>query len=242
MNAKRKQAEELIYKVMDSVDTTGQNTAYYKEKFSKMSDVQFQKWASKSLPIRFHTKPFEIEPSMQDIENGLAVLNKPLLERVALPYLYVNKDGEPVWSKEAMVVYIHIKKMKQFISKKNSTPLSIDNRDMKSGLLVSHDKGGKTSDREMEALMVMGMNETMKEMSTYRADFMNAKSEAYQTISTTGTLSQKDIDISNSDSLSKNMLNTFLVGSLLNSNILNVDYMLPITIENRKRRTVRETE
>ena len=242
MNAKRKQAEELIYKVMDTVDTTGQNTAYYKEKFAKMSDTQFQSWAAKALPIRFHTKPFEIEPSMSDIEAGLKILNKPLLEKVALPYLYVNKDGEPVWSKEAMVVYIHIKKMKQFISKKNSTPLSIDNRDMKSGLLVSHDKGGKTSDREMEALMVMGMNETMKEMSTYRADYMNAKSEAYQTIATTGTLSQSDLDISNSDSLAKNMLNTFLVGSLLNSNILNVDYMLPITLENRKRKTVRETE
>gem|GEM_PF-5024432 len=40
-----------------------------------------------------------------------------------------------------MVVYIHIKKMKQFITKKNSAPSSIENRDMKSGLLVSHDKG-----------------------------------------------------------------------------------------------------
>ena len=38
--------------------------------------------------------------------------------------------------------------MKQFITKKNSTPTGIDNRDMKSGLLVSFDKGGKTSDRE----------------------------------------------------------------------------------------------
>ena len=32
-------------------------------------------------------------------------------------------------------------KTKQFITKKNSTPLSIENRDMKTGLLVSHDKG-----------------------------------------------------------------------------------------------------
>ena len=40
-----------------------------------------------------------------------------------------------------MVIYIHLKKMKQFITKKNSTPTGIDNRDMKSGLLVSFDKG-----------------------------------------------------------------------------------------------------
>ena len=158
MNPKRKKAEELIYKTMDTLDKTGMNTAYYKEKFSKMSDTEFQKWAAQPLPIRFHTKPFEVEPTMSDIEDALNQLGTPLLEKVALPYLYVNKEGEPVWSKEAMVIYIHIKKMKQFITKKNSTPLSIENRDMKTGLLVSHDKGGKSSDREMEAMTVMGSN------------------------------------------------------------------------------------
>lgn len=242
MNAKRKQAEELIYKVMDAMDSTGMNTAYYKEKFSKMSDEQFQKWCAQPLPFRFHTKPFEIEPKMDEIENALSILGIPLLEKVALPYLYVNNSGEPVWSKECMVVYIHIKKMKQFITKKNSTPLSIENRDMKSGLLVSHDKGGKTSDREMEALTVMGMDQTMKELSTYRADYMDAKSIAYQTIATTGKLSQEELDLQNRDSLSKNMLSAYMIGSLLNSNIVNVDYLLPATIENRGRRVTRETE
>lgn len=242
MNSKRKQAQDLIFKVMDTLDKTGANTAYYQNKFKSMSDAEFQKWAAQALPIRFHTKPFEIEPKMYEIEDALKILGIPLLEKVAMPYLYVNKDGEPVWSKEAMVVYIHIKKMKQFITKKNSTPLSIDNRDMKSGLLVSHDKGGKSSDREMEAMVVMGMDKTMKEMSTFRADYMDAKSIAYQTITTTGTLSQDDVPISNYDSLSKNQFNTYLVGSLLNTNMLNVDYLLPATIANRQRRVTRETE
>lgn len=242
MNSKRKQAQDLIFKVMDALDKTGANTAYYQNKFKSMSDAEFQKWASQALPIRFHTKPFEIEPKMYEIEDALKILGVPLLEKVAMPYLYVNKDGEPVWSKEAMVVYIHIKKMKQFITKKNSTPLSIDNRDMKSGLLVSHDKGGKSSDREMEAMVVMGMDKTMKEMSTFRADYMDAKSIAYQTITTTGTLSQDDVPISNYDSLSKNQFNTYLVGSLLNTNMLNVDYLLPATIANRQRRVTREIE
>lgn len=242
MNPKRKKAEELIYKTMDTLDKTGMNTAYYKEKFSKMNDTEFQKWATQPLPIRFHTKPFEVEPTMSDIEEALNNLGTPLLEKVALPYLYINKQGEPVWSKEAMVIYIHIKKMKQFITKKNSTPLSIENRDMKTGLLVSHDKGGKSSDREMEAMTVMGMDQTMKEFSTYRADYMDAKSIAYQTITTTGKLSQSDLDLSNRDSLSKNLLNAYLIGSLLNSNIVNMDYMLPATIENKQRKTTRETE
>ena len=41
MNAKRKKAEDLIYSVMDTLDTTGTNTAYYKQKFSQMNDSEF---------------------------------------------------------------------------------------------------------------------------------------------------------------------------------------------------------
>lgn len=242
MNAKRKQAEELIYKVMDILDKEGYNTAYYQKLFSKMSDAQFITFFKKQLPLRFHTKPFVVEPKMYEIEDALKAMNVPLLEKVALPYLYMDKDGNPVWTKEAMVIYIHIKKMKQFITKKNSTPSNIDSRDMKTGLLVSHDKGGKTSDREMEALAVMGLDETMEEFSTWRADYMDAKSAGYQTISLLGKISKKDIPIDETDSIAKNTLNVYMVSSLLNSNILNADYILPKTLADRKKKITRETQ
>ena len=241
MNAKRQQAEELIYKVMDTLDKEGYNSSYYKSLFAKMNDIEFFNFCKRNLPFRFHTKPFVIEPKMYDIEDALKVLGVPLLEKVALPYLYVDKEGNPVWSKECMVIYIHVKKMKQFITKKNSTPTGIDNRDMKSGLLVSFDKGGKCSDREMESLAVMGLDNTMEEMSTYRADYMDAKSAAYQTISTLGTLSRDDISISEDDSISKNTLNAYMVSSLITTNILNQDYLLPKTIADRKQKIRRET-
>ena len=134
-----------------------------------------------------------------------------------------------------------VEKMKQFITKKNSVPSNIDNRDMKSGLLISHDKGGKTSDREMEALAVTGLDKTMEEMSTWRADYMDAKASAYQTISTLGKISEEDIDISDTDSIAKNTLNAYMVSSLINSNILNKDYMLPKTIAGKKAKVVRES-
>jgi hypothetical protein len=108
--------------------------------------------------------------------------------------------------------------------------------------LYVNDIKGKASDREMEAMTVMGMEQTMKELSTYRADYMDAKSIAYQTIATTGQLSQKDLPLENTDSLSKNLLNTYMIGSLLNTNILNVDYMLPATLEAKTRKVTRETE
>ena len=240
MNAKRQQAEELIYKVFDTLDKDEYNSSYYKAMFAKMTDEEFMHFCERNLPFRFHTKPFVVEPKMHDIEKALKVLGVPLLEKVALPYLYIDKDGNPVWSKEAMVIYIHLKKMKQFITKKNSTPTGIDNRDMKSGLLVSHDKGGRESDREMEALAVMGLDETMDEFSTWRADYMDAKSIAYQTISTLGKISKEDIPIDETDSIAKSTLNAYLTSALINTNIINNGYMLPKTLADRKAKVVRE--
>lgn len=242
MTPQRKKAENKIYDFMDIVDKTGTNTAYYKSIFSKMNDAQFEKWCKRDLTIRFHTKPWVVEPTMNEIKNGLDYLKVPLTEKVALPYLYKNSNGEPVWSKPGIVIYIHMKKMKQFVIKKSNIPSSIDERDMKSGLLISHDKGGKTSDREMEGLIAMNMDHTMKELSTWRADYMNAKSIAYSTIANTGMISEKDIPIENEDSLAKNMLNYYMLGSCLYTNIINKDYMLPITVKNRKRKVTREVE
>lgn len=240
MTPQRKKAEELIYKYFDAVDKTGSNTAYYKNMFSKMSDTQFKTFCNRPLPFRFHVKPWVVEPKMEDIKEGLDVLGVPLTEKVYLPYMYKNSKGEPITSKEAVVVPIHIKKMKQFIVKKNHTTTGINDRDYKTGLLVYHDKGGKESDREMEGLIAMNMDHTMKELSTFRADAMNAKSVAYATIATTGTLSEKDIPIDQDDFTSKNTLNYYLLGSCIYTNIVNQDYMLPITVRNKERRVVRE--
>lgn len=242
MATPRQKAEELIYRYYDAVDKTGSNTAYYKGIFSKMSDAQFKKFCERPLPFRFHTKPWEVEPKMEDIKRGLDVLGVPLTEPVYLPYLYKNSKGEPVMSKPAVVVPIHIKKMKQFAVKKNNTVGSIDDRDYKTGLLVFHDKGGKTSDREMEGLIAMGMNDTMKELTTFRADAMNAKSIAYSTIATTGQVRLDEIPVDQADFTSKNTLNYYLLGSCMYTNIVNQDYMLPITVKNRQRRVTRETE
>ena len=94
----------------------------------------------------------------------------------------------------------------------------------------------------MEALAVMGLEKTMKEMSTWRADYMDAKSSAYQTISTLGKISESDIPIDNKDSIAKNTLNVYMVSSLINTNILNQDYMLPKTISGRTSKVQREVD
>ena len=240
MTPERKKAQALICAYFDQVDKTKANGDYYRELFAKMSDAQFKKFVSKQLPFKFQPKPFVIEPTMSDANDGLKVLNVPLLERVYMPYLYTNKDGKPVATKPCMVIWVHLKKMKQFITKKNSMSTDIDQRDMKNGLLVNFDKNGKTSDREFESLGIMGLDNTIEEFSRSRADSLRAKDATYNTIMTLGKVSKEDVPLDQDDSLSKNLLNVYMLGCGLNSNLVNQGLLLPRTIKDRQRKVERE--
>ena len=239
MNKKRQQAEELIYKVYDTVDPSKTNSDYYRKIFSSMSDEEFEQFCKRRLPFRFHEEVFTIEPKMYDIFDAFKILDKPLLEKVKLPYIYTNKDGVPVESKEALVIYIHLKRMKQMLTKKNNTAIDIDKRDMKTGLLIGEDKGGKETDREFESLATMGLEYTMDEFARPKADAMAAMSQMSNTILAKGYVSDKDIDVTKDDSIGKNLLNTYLIGSHIHSNLVDINYMTPLTARNKQTRIER---
>ena len=241
MFKKRKEVEEQVYKVMDILDPTKQNSQFYKAKFAKMNDKQFIKFFSQDFPLKFQIRLFEIEPTMKQISDALDYIHIPMIEQMNLPFEYRDKNGTPVKSDDALILYVPIRKVKQFLSKKNSMSTNISNRDMKSGLLQTVDKNGNTSDREMESLAVMGLDASMKELATYRADSMNAKDEFYSMINTTGMVRQSDVDVETSDSLARNELNVYLLGAGLNSNLINEGNYLRHTLTSRGRKTERET-
>ena len=231
MTKQRQQAEELIYKVFDTVDPTHTNSDYYKQIFDNMSDNDFVEFCKRRLPFRFHIQAFHVEPKMHDIISGFKVLNKPLLERVKLPYVYENSKGEPIETNECMVIYIHLKRMKQMLTKKNHTSIDIDKRDMKTGLLVSDDKGGKETDREFESLATMGLDYTMDEFARARADAMEAKAQMSSEILSKGYVSAEDIEMKDTDSIGKNLMNAYLIGAHIHSNLVDKDYYTPLTAE-----------
>lgn len=237
----RQDIEALILEVFYTIDKSNTNTDHYKKLFAKMTDDQFYKFISAKFPYRFHEKPFVTEPSMHECRVALEKIGKePLYCKVNLPYLYTNKDGVPVNTRETLVVWIPLKKVKQFLTKKNSMSIDISTRDMKTGLLTGVDKNGKTSDREMESLAVAGLDATINEFSKYRADSMNAKNELYNLININGTVTQKEVPVGIDDSLSKNLLNTYLIGSGFNSNLINQGYYLPYTIKNKQKKIERK--
>lgn len=242
IKARRAKAEQLIYDVYNAADITGTNAEYYKGIFANMSDQEFYKFFQQKLPLRFHTSAFKVEPKMYEIDKAFKVLNVPLYEKLNLPYLYTDSKGTPIKSKSAMVVYLHIKRMKQMLSKKNSISLSIAERDMHTGLLVNKSKTAKTSDREEEVFAIMGLEANMDEFSRIRADAMKSKEEMYSTIATTGMIKAGEIVPEKDEALSKRMLYTYMLGANIISNLLGEDngYINPHTIKNKHQQMERQ--
>ncbi len=233
-NKKREEVENLIYKIFDTIDPSKTNSDYYREIFSKMNNEEFYKFMERRLPFRFHQEVFKIEPKMYQIVDAFKILNKPLLEKLNLPHIYINRDGVPVQSQECMVIYIHIKRLKQLLAKKTNIALNTEKRDMKTGLLIGEDKGGKETDREFESLAAFGLDYTIDEFSRVRADSLKAAAQMNNIIMDKGYVDNNDIKITKDDSLGKNMLNVYLIGANIHSNLIDIDYMTPYTARNKQ--------
>ena len=229
----RKKVEEKIYKVFDMIDKTGANTEYYKTKFAKMNDKQFYDFFDQDFPLKFQSKVFENDPTIDQIMDGLNYLKVPIEEKVNMPFLYRNKDGVPVKSQSVLVVYMTLKRLKQMVQKKTGYSVNISKRDYRTGLLIDSDKNGNSTDREFESMVTFDLPETIKELATYRADAMNAKSKFYNQINTTGMVSQKDVPVENDDSLARNLISSYLLGAHINSNLVNTEDYLPRTLKKR---------
>ena len=230
----RQECEAIILNGFKLADRDGHNVEVYKKKFAKMTDDQFYDFCALDFPYRFHVDGFP-NTKIEDIEAALNAIGQHLIEPIALPYLYRNKDGVPVNTKPCIVGYIPIKRVQQIVTKKNGMSVDISQRDMKTGRLTGHDKNGMTSDLEQISLGVMGLEKTMIELSRPRADSMNAKSQFYNNINLKGQVSLDDIEIEIDDSLSKNLMNTYLLGALLNSNLINQDYYLMYTRKEKQK-------
>lgn len=231
---KRQEVENIIYKVFDTLDKTHTNSDYYREIFSKMSNNEFYHFFERRMPLRFHYDIFKIEPNMSNIVDALKIIGASLFEKVNLRHIYVNRQGKPVQSKECLVIPIHIKRLKQMVISKSHVAMNTEKRDMKTGLLTSSDKGAKETDREFESLAAFGLDYTMDEFARARADSLKASAEMNSIIMTKGFVTANDITVDRDDSIAKNLLNIYLIGAHIHSNLIDEDYMTPYTAKRHR--------
>lgn len=236
----RADIEKTVIEFFDILDKSGVNSNYYKELFSDMSDAQFVKFLSGKYPFKFQMRQSVTEPSMTDIIKACDYTGVPLLEEIYLPYLYTNKDGKAVKTAKCMVGYNHQKKVQQIVTKKSKWSVEVENRDMRSGRLIGADKGAATSDREFESMVTLGLDNTMYEFAKPKADNIRAKTAMNAAISTKGYVTQDDIPNDPSDSLSRNMVDVYMMSALLETNLTNADGYTQYTLKNRHRAVERK--
>ena len=222
LQEKRKAIEILVYNVFNTLDTTNENTNFYKKLFKSMSDVEFFKFmkkiANRDKYFYLDIETFNREPTIQNIEDAAGILNIPLFEHV----VFFDKETNQyiTTTTEVPVGYIHTRRVQQLVVKKNNTTTNINVRNPKNGQVTAHSKTVRDSDMENYVMTILEADNIMKEFLGPRADDMVMKQEMYRNIIRDGYCSLDDLssDVSNKTSL--NTLDSYFLSAGIKTDLV----------------------
>lgn len=223
--AKRKEMEDLIYKVFDALDPTGNNTAKYKEIFEGMNDNQFDDFfkdffKNEDQYLILDTVDYERDLKLENVEKAAKILNVPLFEKVAMPFVNRDKDKPVITKLPIPVGYVHVKRVQQILSKKNTTSTEIASRSAITGQVVGKDKNARESDQENFALVTLNAQNSLREFLGPRADDMVMKHEMYSAISQKGYVSLDELTNNVENKTTLNTLDVHLIGMGIKSDLI----------------------
>jgi len=229
---KRKEFMDYLTKVMDLLDPSGTNSQIYLEKYSKMSDTEFDKAVREFLNddeqnLYLEIVEFERDLKLEDIEKCAEFMNVPLYERVAMPYITGDMNNVVVTPEPVPVGYLHEKRMQQTILKKNTGSTSIVKRNPKTGQVTSDDKNARNSDVETYSLIATGALNGLAELQGPRADDMVMKNEMYSKIAKDGYVNLKDLTNDPENKVALNTLDAYFLMMGISTNLVTPLNVLP---------------
>lgn len=224
--AKRSRMENLVYDVFSELDPSGVNAKKYKDKFDAMSDAQFEKYFRTIfdnedlylvLDIVEYTKQ---TISLDTVIAAAKKLGIPLFERVIFPHMSADPNKPMITPAPCPVGYIHIKRLQQMISKKNTTSIDMSERSMTTGQVTGKSKNGRCSDLEAGLILQYGLNNVLKELYGCRSDDLQMKEQMMNLIQEKGffSLDELDSDVANKTTL--NTIDTYFTGMQLKTDLV----------------------
>jgi hypothetical protein len=238
LNAKRKKTQELVLGTMDILDKTGKNTKFYKELFDSMTDEKFESWIKDFLSdpeknFYMEILPYVNEPVLQQIKKAADYIGIPLEE-----YVYFRHDGNkdnPIRTREKVPTgYIHLRRLQQILSKKQSYSININQRNMKTGQVTGDDKIARVTNVENFALTAMGADKALKEFLGPRADNTAEKLQMLKKISTDRYIQLKDLSSDPEDSQTLQTVDAYFIGSGIKTDLLSPGLALRRTLKRKK--------
>lgn len=235
--AKRKQMEDIIYSTFTALDPTGVNTEKYKQMFSKMNNAQFDTFFKKffkdeNMYLTLDTVEYENSLKLEYVEKAAKILDIPLFEKIAMPFINKDKEHPVVTKYECPVGYIHIKRMQQILSKKNTTSTEISQRSQLTGQVTGKDKNARDSDQENFALVTMEADNTLRELLGPRADDNVMKTQMYNEIARKGYVSINELTNKVENKTTLNTVDVYLIGMGIKSDLVTDGLVVNKTLNN----------
>ena len=209
---------------MDILDPSGNNSKFYKEIYSNMSDDQFDKEFKKFLNNEDENFYLEIVEFERDLDMGKIrecgdFMKIPLEEYVSF-YLTNGDDTISVSPQPIPVGYIHEKRMPQTLLKKSAGSLEIEKRNPLTGQVTGKDKNARNTDTITYALTAFKAENALKELMGPRADDMHAKAQMYNSISKNGYVRLADLDDDPYNKVALNTLDVYFLMQGISTNLV----------------------
>jgi hypothetical protein len=242
----RRDTLDIIKRGFQDIDTPDRsNTKFYENMISQMSDDKFVEWMLEFLQNDDENLYLEVdgdnEPDIRDIRRCAERLNIPL--EYKLYYRHGVYADQPMPTMEPVIVgIVPVKMLQQTTPIKVKRGHSIDNRSTRTGQVTGKSKVAAISEPERNALIAIGADNVIKELTGPRADNQEAKNILYERIANGEPARLSELPNRPQDKTSMVTLNTYFIGACLESDILGNGLVLPKTVERIERDIIRNEE
>lgn len=223
MAGNRRLCEQIILGDIDKMTNHKQNVQFYKDKFAKMSDKDFEQFVTdlESGKIALSiVEPNFSDKSVKTDEEIMAIGEK--YGHKYIQHLYVEgKDDLPSYKTPVAypVFLVPIRRASQLLSKKISVPPHSKVRDLLTGQVTGESKGATVSGPEFQFLAAMEADNSAVEMAKYRAGDARGEAAFVAMLSRYGRANQSVLSQFSSGVQVKSALNTFLTAAMHRINL-----------------------
>lgn len=193
----RKLAQEHALKIIAEVDPSGENVKLYKEKFSKMSDDEFEKMINDFSEDK--ADPVLVVPNFSkvklDVDRNLKIgesMGIKFFQHIKVP----SRDGLPsyVTPPQYLVMDLPIRRQAQLLEKKIKIPEDNNSVDDATGQPTGKSKGARMSFPETQVMAALGLSNCLTEFLKYRGGDEKGFNAMNTMISRSGGVSMKAIE------------------------------------------------
>ena len=197
-NSKRKEVEQLILDYIKKIVTGEENVNLYKDLFKSMSDKQFDEFMVKlknkeiNLSIIVPNGNSKIKISLEN--------NYKIAKQMGFSFfqqLTFGPDGNLPGYKtpnKHMVIKMPVKRAAQLLSKKISIPKDNKSIDNLTGQVSNDSRSSKISNPELQVLLGMGLEKSLKELMKYRGGDQGAQRAMTGLLYRDGVVSQNELE------------------------------------------------